>query len=277
MDEVREHAFFIGEAASGLAEAYRGRRYAVQTAPGLMEGRQLLSETFPAQGKSPKVLLVVAVDSGHAGSLDPLRRLVEPLDRLLGADPRMVLLGEARLGDFSSVRSLLWSHVVDWFSADLEEATALRRLDRAWRRNSFRHRLLGLGLVSGAPVHVVTHHKTRLQMAKDMRLDQLSKEPLFRSAVKGTTNGPSWDSFAEDLYWELWASIQDSPEEWAESFDLGQARLEALKASGLGSQESRLLLLRFWCALLAERMEGVIDMTRKDLRGARRVCRGSRV
>lgn len=266
MDEVREHAFFVGDVVTDLALVYKSRRCLVQTAPDLEAGRQLLSETFPGQGKAPKILLVVAIDSWTAGGFDPLRRLVEPLDHLLGADPRTVLVGEASVSDFGWVRSLLWSHVVDWFPAGLKETLALRRIDRAWQKNSFRRQLLGLGLASGAPIHVATHQRTRLQMAKDLRLERLHSEPLFRAAMKPIDGDASWDSFAEDLYWDLWSSMQDSPEQWAEAFDLGLQQLSALKASGLRSREDRMLLLRFWCALLAERMEGVVDMTRKDLR-----------
>src|SRR5206468_12559066 len=100
--------------------------------------------------------------------LKSAERLVERLGRLLGADPRTILICDAVLNDCNSVRKILWSHVVDWFATGLSEVAALKRLDWAWTRCSFRSRLLGLGLVAGAPSHVVSHHQTRLQMADDL-------------------------------------------------------------------------------------------------------------
>jgi hypothetical protein len=265
-DAAREHAFFIGPTVAGLAGRYCRVACTVYSAPGLKDGRALLAETFPARGKSPKILLVVGLGpADHAAEFAALRQLVEPLDGLLGADPRTVLVGEAMLDDYGSVRSLLWSHVVDWFPATMAEESARERLDRAWRRNSFRRRLLGLGLVSGAPVHVVTHHRTRLQLARDLRLDHLTSEPFFRAAMQVGDGPVQWDSFAEDLYWYLRSSLQDDAERWAAPFGLTLQQLGALKSSGLRDREDRSLLLRFWCLLLVECLDGALDMTRKDL------------
>jgi hypothetical protein len=265
-DEVREHAVFMGAAVANLAEIYRDRQFEVYCVPSLEAGRQILCNVFPARFNAPKVLLVVALGAESGVGLEALRRLVEPLDDLAGADPRTVLVGEAKLSDFRSVQNLLWSHVVDWLPVDTPEVEAVARLDRAWRRSSFRRQLVGMGLVSGAPLHVATHHRTRLQMAKDLRLDRLSEDPMFRAVMGSAEDAVSWDPSTDELYWRLWASMQDSSGRWAEDFDLRPEQLAALKSSGLATPQDRLLFLRFWSALLAECLEGVVDMTQKDLR-----------
>lgn len=263
-----EHAIFIGDALADLAACYTGRQCTVHTASSFNLGRIVIDNIPPVAGKTAKFLLVVATALESDRGCRHLRQLVEPLEGsgLRGFSPRTVLVGAMTVSDFSAIRALLWSHVVDWLPPDLDEKTALARLDGAWKKESFRRRLLGLGLVSGAPVHVATHHRSRLQLAADLRLEDLFSEPSFSAAMRGAPNGAGWDSLTDMLYRYLSAAMKDEPPRWEQALALGPMQLEQLKASGLREREDLLLLLRCWCGALANCFEGVVEMTRKDLK-----------
>lgn len=267
MHTAEQHAFFVGEALADLAEAYgRNGTCAIHIAPSFRSGLSDIQGVAAQRGDPVKVLVVAAAGLEIDRRCKHLRQLVEPLDSITRfIDPRMVLFGAMTVSDFATIRTLLFSHLVDWLPADLNEAAALQRLDDAWQRDSFKGRLLGLGLASGAPNHVAAHHRTRLKLAEDLHLADLASEPLFRAAVRAASDGAQWDALADTLCSYLTSMIRLDQERWENAFFLDLSMLEKLKASELRDSAALSLLLRFWCALLASTMGGILDMTRKDL------------
>lgn len=258
-------ALFVGAPLAALAARYEGRAGITHSAQTFDAGAQLLSEILPAMEDSSKLLVVVTASLETGRDCRQLRYFVDEIERHgRDVDPRLVLHGTLAISSFAAIRNLLWSHVVDWLPEDLQEDQAIERLDRAWGREGLRARVLGLGLIKGAPYHVASHQRSRLQIADEYHLERLFNEALFVSAMRTIPGGTSWGPLGETLYRHLHFLVKNAAPRWA-SVGLDLPQLDSLRASDLQDREQLVVLLRCWCGLLAEKFASVIAMTRKDL------------